>query len=81
MIGLRYENAISGTSLFARTARAMAKISRMVVPRCSARCAAAWMTGPSAMGSENGTPSSMQSAPASARARMMSAVGPSPQVT
>src|SRR5689334_4498195 len=35
---------------------------------------AAWMTGPSALGSENGTPSSITSAPALAAAITMSAV-------
>jgi hypothetical protein len=39
-----------------------------LVPEASARWEAAWMTGPSAMGSENGTPSSMMSAPALAMA-------------
>ncbi|KAG1221100.1 hypothetical protein G6F68_021019 [Rhizopus microsporus] len=33
-----------------------------------ARSAARWITGPSAMGSENGTPSSITSAPASTSA-------------
>ena len=41
----------------------------MFAPPASARVAAAWMTGPSASGSENGTPSSTRSAPASAQAR------------
>ncbi len=36
----------------------------MPMPRASARSAAFWITGPSAIGSENGTPSSMRSAPA-----------------
>ena len=39
-----------------------------VTPAASARVAAAWITGPSASGSENGTPSSIRSAPASAAA-------------
>src|SRR4051812_16076076 len=39
-----------------------------VAPAASARVPAAWMTGPSASGSENGTPSSSRSAPASAHA-------------
>src|ERR1043165_2013075 len=68
-------------SLRSRTARAIVKMSPIVVPFASARIAAAWITGPSAIGSENGTPSSIASAPASASARMMSAVGPSPHVT
>src|SRR3954447_5374755 len=39
-----------------------------VAPAASARVAAAWITGPSASGSEKGTPSSSMSAPASAHA-------------
>src|SRR5215813_7734503 len=39
-----------------------------VAPAASARVAAAWITGPSASGSENGTPSSRRSAPASMQA-------------
>src|SRR5690348_9477660 len=39
-----------------------------VTPPASARVAAAWITGPSASGSLNGTPSSIRSAPASAYA-------------
>src|SRR4051794_39122149 len=39
-----------------------------VAPAASARVPAAWMTGPSASGSENGTPSSTRSAPDSAYA-------------
>jgi hypothetical protein len=33
------------------------------MPRASAASFARWMTGPSAIGSENGTPSSIASAP------------------
>ena len=40
----------------------------MPMPRASARSAAFWITGPSAIGSENGTPSSITSAPPSASA-------------
>src|SRR5688572_21330541 len=36
---------------------------RSDAPAASARCPARWMTGPSPTGSENGTPSSMTSAP------------------
>src|SRR5690606_14958542 len=39
-------------------------------PRASARSELRWMVGPSAIGSENGTPSSMTSAPASTSACM-----------
>ena len=42
-----------------------------VQPALRARSAASWLTAPSANGSENGTPSSMTSAPASAMERMM----------
>ncbi len=48
-----------------------------------ARSSACWITGPSAMGSENGRPSSMMSAPASAMERTSSCVSApsgSPQV-
>ena len=38
--------------------------ARMPMPRASARSPAFWITGPSAIGSENGTPSSITSAPA-----------------
>src|SRR3954451_25309643 len=44
-----------------------------VAPAASARVPAAWITGPSASGSENGTPSSTRSAPASAQARPIAA--------
>src|SRR4051794_16659002 len=48
---------------------ATSRIPCSVAPSASARVPAAWMTGPSASGSENGTPSSTRSAPASAQAR------------
>src|SRR3954469_13125639 len=44
-----------------------------VAPEASARVPAAWITGPSASGSENGTPSSTRSAPASAYASPIAA--------
>ncbi len=44
-----------------------------VAPGSSARCEAAWMTGPSMTGSEKGMPTSMASAPAAAAARTASA--------
>src|SRR4051812_20692468 len=43
-----------------------------VAPAARAAVPAAWMTGPSARGSENGTPNSTRSAPASAHAIPMS---------
>ena len=55
-----------------------------LMPAASARSLARWITGPSAIGSENGTPSSMRSAPASTMAcitgTVASGVG-SPAVT
>src|SRR5688572_14847625 len=41
-------------------------------PSSSARCEDAWMVGPSAMGSEKGTPSSITSAPFLARVKTIS---------
>src|SRR5436305_1233748 len=66
-MGFRYENAISGISLCSRTTLAIVKMSLIFVPFCNARCAAAWMTGPSAMGSENGRPSAFARNPPSLR--------------
>ena len=54
------------------------------MPRASARSLAFWITGPSAIGSENGTPSSIMSAPPAASACMISGVASangSPAVT
>src|SRR5690242_12870733 len=56
----------------------------MLMPKASARSQARWITGPSAIGSENGTPSSRTSAPPATSACMMGTVtsGPgSPAVT
>src|SRR5579872_1874200 len=80
-IGLRYENAMSGTDL---TRSAIHKTSLIFVPFFRARYDAAWITGPSAIGSENGTPSSIASAPARASAsttRTVVSRSGSPQVT
>ena len=44
------------------------------MPRASARSLAFWTTGPSAIGSLNGTPSSITSAPAATIARMICGV-------
>ena len=41
------------------------------MPPLIARCEARWITGPSAVGSENGIPSSITSAPLSAVAHIM----------
>jgi hypothetical protein len=61
-------------SFFSRKPRTKASTCGMPMPRASARSPAFWITGPSAMGSEKGTPSSITSAPASAIASMMSVV-------
>src|SRR5436309_6366728 len=45
---------------------------RRLPPAASARSVARWMTGPSASGSENGTPTSSRSAPARSSARRIS---------
>src|SRR5919201_5906025 len=57
----------TGTRCDSRAATSSTPCS--VAPAASARVPAAWITGPSASGSENGTPSSIRSAPASAQAR------------
>ena len=56
------------TSIRLRSAR----IPSGVVPRSRARSDASWMVGPSIIGSENGIPTSMASAPAPARASTVS---------
>src|SRR5664279_5174838 len=65
----------SGVFVFCRrNARTAASTCVMPTPRARARSLAFWITGPSAMGSLNGTPSSMMSAPAAAIANMIAAV-------
>ena len=64
----------SGVSTRVRMRRAVSSILSVVAPPRSARTFAAWMTGPSAVGSEKGMPSSMRSAPASAIAQASSSV-------
>src|SRR3954454_18868751 len=54
------------------TARQMPSTSSSRTPFDSAAVAAAWITGPSASGSENGTPSSRTSPPAAAAAKAAS---------
>src|SRR5438874_5636228 len=56
----------TGTS--ATSPRATSSTPSTVAPSRRAAVPAAWITGPSASGSENGTPSSSRSAPASAHA-------------
>ncbi len=53
---------VSGSS--SRKRATMASTWRRLTRCARARSQAAWITGPSAMGSEKGTPSSMRSAPA-----------------
>ena len=53
----------------------MASVFTIVCPAWSARWPAAWIAGPSAIGSEKGMPTSMMSAPAAGSAfRMASEV-------
>src|ERR1700752_2653729 len=62
----------------------MSSTPASVAPAASARSVARWITGPSASGSENGTPTSRTSAPEPASVRKMSAVAAmlgSPAVT
>ena len=54
-----------------RNSAAMASVFFSVCPPFSARRPAAWIAGPSAIGSENGMPSSMMSAPAFGSAFMI----------
>ena len=62
-----------------RGSRASRRSSRRASrPRASARTAAAWITGPSATGSEKGMPTSIMSAPPSTSASRMSALVSSP---
>src|SRR5262245_40813225 len=52
----------------ARKARTIASVCFMSCPALSARCDEAWIAGPSAIGSVNGMPSSITSAPAAGSA-------------
>ena len=58
----------------ARNAATIASTSARPTPCASARSEARWITGPSAIGSENGTPSSITSAPALTSACMIGTV-------
>ena len=64
-IGLKYENNTNGLSIpsFLKSP-AISIADKIVVPAARALWLDAWMTAPSAIGSENGTPSSTISAPA-----------------
>ena len=74
----------NGTSVFLRRRSTSSNTASVVAPEARARVSASWMTGPSAMGSEKGMPSSMRSAPACAMASTSCSVvskSGSPQVT
>src|SRR3954469_2636753 len=78
--GLVYVITTSGTSMSSVAASPMTFAG--VAPRSSARRDASWMVRPSITGSENGMPTSIASAPASATARTTSShPEPSPPVT
>ena len=73
-----------GTFTSCRSSFTNAKILSVVMPPRNALKFAPWITGPSAVGSENGIPSSIRSAPFSTAARTTFAVvsrSGSPQVT
>jgi len=77
------ERAPSGAATIGarkRSREAMESRSRSVVFAAMARVAAACITGPSAIGSENGRPSSITSAPAASMASSKAAVSPSPPI-
>src|SRR5579884_931609 len=63
-----------GISEVSRMRRAISSTVRSVVPARSARSAPRWITGPSAIGSENGTPSSIRSQPPRSSAATSSGV-------
>src|SRR3990170_1061170 len=63
-----------------RNSFAIISTSRVFVPLPSERKFAAWIAGPSAIGSVNGIPSSITSAPPSTSASRLAAVSPSPAV-
>ena len=62
-----------GAETVGRTRSTSASAARRLPPAASARSVARWMTGPSASGSENGTPTSSTSAPARSSAFRISA--------
>src|SRR5262245_42538660 len=62
-----------GAVTSARTDSTSFNTPRRLVPAASARSVARWITGPSASGSENGTPTSRTSAPARSSAFRISA--------
>ena len=63
-IGFAYPISTTGVCASRpRNSRTQPSTSRMPTRSASAASLARWITGPSAIGSENGTPSSMTSAP------------------
>src|SRR5512143_168214 len=77
--GLAYPISTTGVIvLVLRNSAVIARTSFSPTLFASARSDARWITGPSAMGSENGTPSSMMSAPASTSACINGTVRPLP---
>ncbi len=63
---LAYVLAMSGMPT--RIAASSARTDAGVAPRASAASDACWIVGPSTVGSENGSPTSIRSAPASSNA-------------
>ena len=63
---LAYVLAMSGMPT--RMAASSARTDAGVAPRASAASDASWIVGPSTVGSENGSPTSIRSAPASSNA-------------
>ena len=59
-----YVMNVSGMVTSLRSSATISKILSVVVPASNALALAAWITGPSAVGSEKGIPSSIRSAPA-----------------
>jgi ABC-type Fe3+/spermidine/putrescine transport system ATPase subunit len=57
-----------------RISEAISRTPASVVPASSERWPARWITGPSAIGSENGTPNSIRSAPPRTRAETSAGV-------
>ncbi len=69
-IGLRYPiNTTGVVSSSRRNARTMSSTRATFTPACRPRLAAAWMIGPSAIGSVKGMPISIRSAPAAGMPR------------
>src|ERR1700674_1351603 len=77
-VGFRSPISTSGViASSSRNAATTVRTSSRPTPWASARSDARWITGPSAIGSENGTPSSITSAPAEVSARISGTVAAS----